>query len=141
MEHKRQFWIFAALSLLWAGIIFWQSSMPAAQSDAESLGALGWVQRLLPFMTNHLLRKAAHVTEFAILGGLLAAAADALRRKAFLAPYLLGLLWALGDETHQLYVPGRSGALTDVWVDFIGVVVGATVVWLCHRKHQKCKSQ
>lgn len=137
MERKRQFWIFTALSILWAGIIFWHSAMPAVQSDAESLGALGWVQRLLPFMTNHLLRKAAHVTEFAILGALLAAAAAGLRRRPYLAPYLLGLIWALGDETHQLYVPGRSGELTDVWIDFAGVILGATMIWLCLRRRRK----
>ena len=33
-----------------------------------------------------------------------------------------GLLTALTDETIQLFVPGRSGQVTDIWIDFSGVM-------------------
>ena len=39
-------------------------------------------------------------------------------------PVLGGLLTALTDETIQLFVPGRSGQVTDIWIDFSGVMTG-----------------
>ena len=38
-----------------------------------------------------------------------------------------GLLTALTDETIQLFVPGRSSQVTDVWIDFSGVMTGLIV--------------
>jgi VanZ family protein len=34
---------------------------------------------------------------------------------------------ALGDETIQLFVPGRSGQISDVWVDLTGVAIGCVL--------------
>ena len=42
-------------------------------------------------------------------------------------PMLGGLLTALTDETIQLFVPGRSGQVTDIWIDFSGVMTGLLV--------------
>ena len=42
-------------------------------------------------------------------------------------PVLGGLLTALTDETIQLFVPGRSGQVTDIWIDFFGVMTGLLV--------------
>ena len=41
-----------------------------------------------------------------------------------------GLLLALLTETIQLYVPGRSGGLTDVLIDFGGYLLGFSVIFL-----------
>lgn len=38
-----------------------------------------------------------------------------------------GLLVALTDETIQLFVPGRSGQVTDVWLDFLGILAGSVM--------------
>ena len=40
---------------------------------------------------------------------------------------MASLLTALTDETIQLFVPGRSGQVTDVWIDFSGVLTGLVV--------------
>ena len=42
-------------------------------------------------------------------------------------PILGGVLTALTDETVQLFVPGRSGQVTDIWIDFSGVMTGLMV--------------
>ena len=39
-------------------------------------------------------------------------------------PALLGVLTALCDETIQLFYAGRGSRVTDVWIDFAGVVTG-----------------
>ena len=66
-----------------------------------------------------ILRKLAHLTEYAILGALLA--------RALARPELaiaIGALYATSDEIHQHFVRGRHAAWYDVLIDTIGVSVG-----------------
>ena len=58
----------------WLLVIWGHSCLPAAQSGAESGALLAVVQDLLPWMTDHVLRKCAHFAEYAVLGALTAAA-------------------------------------------------------------------
>ena len=41
-----------------------------------------------------------------------------------------GMATALLDETIQLYVPGRTSSVRDVWIDFGGVIAGLFVALL-----------
>ena len=43
--------------------------------------------------------------------------------------FLGGVFYAGTDEFHQLFVEGRSGQLSDVFVDGAGVLVGMTVFY------------
>ncbi len=95
--------------LAWAALIFAFSSVP---SLGTGLG--GW---------DLVLRKLAHVAEYAVLGALLARAAGA----AWVA-LALGVLYAASDEVHQSFVAGRAGRPLDVAIDAVGVVVGI-VAW------------
>jgi len=69
------------------------------------------------------LRKLAHLTEYAVLGALLQRAL-ARPRLAILA----GGLYAASDEIHQHFVRGRHGAWYDVVIDTVGVTIGV-VAW------------
>lgn len=40
----------------------------------------------------------------------------------------LGALYAISDEIHQTFVPGRSGQVQDVLIDFLGVIIGICVL-------------
>jgi VanZ family protein len=93
----------------WAGLIFVLSSIPDLSTG---LGA--W---------DLALRKVAHAAEFAVLGFLLARAIG--RDGPALA---LGIAYAVSDEVHQHFVPGRLGSPLDVLVDAVGVVVGVLLV-------------
>lgn len=66
-----------------------------------------------------ILRKFAHVSIYALLGALLA---RALERDA--AALVCGIAYAVSDEVHQHFVPGRSGAVLDVGFDTLGVIAG-----------------
>jgi VanZ family protein len=90
--------------VLWAGIIFALSSVPSLSSG---LGT--W---------DVVLRKLAHVAEYAVLGALLA------RALPELAAQWAGMAYAVGDEVHQHFVAGRHGALLDVAIDASGVLAG-----------------
>ncbi len=69
------------------------------------------------------LRKLAHLTEYAVLGALLV---RALARPAL--AILAGGLYAASDEFHQHFVRGRHGVWYDVVIDTVGVTIGV-VVW------------
>jgi len=91
--------------LVWAGVIFAFSSIPSLGTD---LGTWDLV-----------LRKLAHLAEYAILGMLLL---RAVRRPA--VALALGGLYAVSDEVHQTFVEGRVGAVLDVAIDTLGVLAG-----------------
>jgi VanZ family protein len=91
--------------VVWAAVIFTFSSIPSL-----STGLGTW---------DVLLRKAAHMTEYAILGALLV---RALGRE--LPAFLAGVAYAVTDEIHQHFVDGRHAAAIDVALDSVGVAVG-----------------
>jgi VanZ family protein len=91
--------------LAWAALIFALSSVPDLGT-----GLGGW---------DLALRKVAHAAEYAVLGGLLLRATG---RTGF--AFLLGTLYAVSDEIHQAFVPGRMGSPLDVAIDVLGVVCG-----------------
>jgi VanZ family protein len=46
---------------------------------------------------------------------------------------LLALLYAISDECHQIFTPGRSASPFDVMIDMVGATVGL-VVWIRYHK-------
>lgn len=104
--------------LAWAAVIFAFSSIP---SLGTGLGPWDLV-----------LRKLAHLTEYAILGALLA---RALATPAW--ALALGTLYAVSDEVHQSFVRGRHGVWYDVAVDAVGVASGV-VLWRRTRGRVQC---
>lgn len=129
--------VFTVLAVLWLLVIWGQSMLPAEQSKGESGSLLLIVQQVLPWMTEHLLRKAAHFTEYAILGALCFCAFRFSCRYHLPAVLLCGMAAALTDETIQLFVPGRSGQVSDVWLDFAGYLCAALVCLLVVRVKRK----
>ena len=138
MSRKRQ--IFLVLCLCWLAVIWGHSCMPAAQSQAESEQVLWGLSGLFPFLTVHLVRKVAHFSEFFILGGLLAGLFDTRPGRPVTAPLLWAVLCALTDETIQLFVPGRSSQISDVWLDCAGAALAIAAVWLLRRRRKSCST-
>ena len=96
--------------VIWAAVIFTLSSIPSL-----STGLGTW---------DTILRKGAHLTEYAVLGGLLY---RALGREAL--ALAVGIAYAATDELHQYFVRGRHASPVDVAIDAVGVAVGM-LVWL-----------
>lgn len=134
---KSKFRVWLVLTLLWLGLIFLHSSMPADASNAESSGLLAVVRTVLPWMTHAMLRKVAHFIEFSVLGIFMTGMFRYASRFILLKPLAFTLVTALCDETLQLFVAGRSGRITDIWLDFSGAVCGTLITWLIFklRKH------
>ena len=91
--------------LVWAGVIFTFSSIPSLSTH---LGTWDLV-----------LRKAAHVTEYAILAALLRRATG-----SYAWAFGLAAAYAASDEFHQTFVRGRHGSPIDVGIDAIGILLG-----------------
>ncbi len=108
MNKKLKNWF---LVVLWIGIIFFFSHQPELKSD-------------LPNQWDFILRKLAHITEYAILTFLLIRALSNYqlsKRKIILWSVILAILYAISDEYHQTFIFGREGTIRDVCIDSSGV--------------------
>jgi VanZ family protein len=76
-------------------------------------------------LVDTLVKKGAHFGEYLVLGFLLgrALAAERARRTAF-AAVGLAIAYAISDELHQAFVPGRLPSPWDVGIDTLGAVAG-----------------
>ncbi|MEA4965874.1 MAG: VanZ family protein [Oscillospiraceae bacterium] len=139
MNQTQKRWAAAALTLLWIAFIFCRSLRDGTESTQESNFFLTRLLTILPGLTAYFVRKAAHFTEYLILGALLVRTMRAWEIADPLPAAFAGLLVALTDETIQRFVPGRSGSPIDVWLDFSGVVAGLLLVWLIRRLRKRSK--
>jgi len=112
--------------------IFRNSLENGAQSSARSQAVMQLVNGALAKvhlgpLSEHLIRKLAHFSEFALEGFLLMLCIR-VYTKHFVRhmswPLLGGMTTALMDETIQLHSPNRTSSVVDVWIDMSGVVAG-----------------
>ncbi len=108
-------WIFLwAPVVVWAGLIFIASSMP----DHRPVGSTG-----LPELLS---RKLAHVVEYGVLAYFVARALTGMGwaiRRVWAVGLLVCVLYAVSDEVHQSFVPGRFGKGRDVALDSLGAAL------------------
>ena len=114
MNKVKRFLSTWGLPLLWMAAIFGMSS-------------LGTNEPPEPHLATIVLKKIGHVTEYALLAVLFVRALTASRppaRWTAWAALTLTVLYAVTDEIHQTYVPGRHGQALDVLIDFGGALLG-----------------
>ena len=96
-----------------------------------------------PNLSDHIIRKIAHFTEYTVLGALLCSCAysfDRIKPIKFV-PYTvsIGLFTCFVDETIQLGIEGRSGQVSDMWIDFFGVLLGTAVMLVAFWIYRKIR--
>ena len=144
---------FTVIVIAIMAFIFFQSALPADLSSQESGRVVDLIIRLfqgiLPIDRQtmvFIVRKGAHFTEYTILGGVLVPAVKewmavdttpvpVVRER--ITAWLAGTLYAVTDEIHQFYVPGRSCELRDIGIDSCGVLAGVLVVSLLMRSKER----
>ena len=132
--------------MAWAAVIFLASTSFFSGSHTDS-----WLRpflvRLFPAASGHTIdaihagiRKTAHFTEYAVFGWLIARALRDERgwrlHHALLAVALAGS-YAVSDEFHQRFVPGRTAALGDVLIDTLGAATAQLMIamaWFRRRR-------
>jgi VanZ family protein len=108
--------------------------MPNSRALSLWLPVIGWAAVIFAFSSipglgtglgeaDTILRKGAHVTEYAIFGWLL------LRALGREFPALgIGIAYAITDEFHQSFVRGRHASPIDVLIDTVGLAIGIFVI-------------
>ena len=51
-------------------------------------------------------------------------------RNRIIYSLIIGMVYATSDEIHQKFIEGRSGQITDVMIDSMGVLFGILIVML-----------
>lgn len=141
LRVKKLLMIILILSTVY--FIFRASSENATESGSLSSTVTAFINSFLVKISENLtvsefiVRKAGHLTEFLILGVEISVYFRLLERKPWSLVVLSGLLTGLCDETIQLYVEGRFSSVTDVWIDFTGFLIGCALVYLIAKRSRK----
>ncbi len=149
---------------LWIAVVLWMAliftfSMETAAESSESSG--GFIRLLLETFDrdfsvlssadqhtmieslSYFVRKSAHFCIFGMLGLLVTSAVSTYRlspKNTALLSLGICALYAVSDEIHQYFVPGRACMLRDMLIDTCGASCGiAAVSFLIYivRKHRK----
>lgn len=86
--------------------------------------------------TSHIIRKAAHVTEYAVFTALVFLRLESAGKKRFFTAWGLGTLTGAIDETLQIF-SHRGSQVRDVLIDSAGALLGLCVVALVQRWRRK----
>lgn len=152
------FLIFLILVLFWMGVIFKFSSANGEKSTGTSRSSL---ERIITLFNKNIdknkleeivikydvvLRKCTHFCIYLVGGVLLYCMYFSLNKLinnglVYIKVYsvITGSLYAISDELHQYFVPGRSGEIKDVLLDSSGVITGLFLVWLLFKIIKKCR--
>lgn len=134
--------------ILWMFIIFLLSGQNAKESSNLSTGITEKIIEIIVPSFNdmsvlekadimdsihHIVRKTAHAAAYFMLGILCISVMQTNLIKPFKKIILsLGicLVYAISDETHQAFIPGRGPSPYDVGIDFCGSLIGILVFLL-----------
>ena len=153
-------WFLTCLTLFWMVFIFMMSSAGKDESNSQSGAVCEFIcehfvegyeemapeeQIQIQQKISFPVRKCAHLSEYAVLGALMTLTAASWRWEdeetmrtgetpggtvRILPVLAAGFLYAVSDEIHQIFVPGRSGEPRDVLIDTSGVLIGICLVRL-----------
>ena len=134
MKNKRLVLAWTLL-ILWMLFIFIMSSFNGVMSSNQSGSIATLIYNIFNISdtskVSFIIRKCAHVSEFFILGILVINLVSKYNVKhIYLISFIICVLYASSDEFHQLFVPGRSGQVTDIFIGMIGVVLGLSIYCL-----------
>ncbi len=98
---------------VWAVFIFYLSSIPDLKTSLKF---------------DFILRKISHVVEYLILvfflyRALIGSFNNINILRLFVYPASLSFLYAITDELHQSFVPGRNCSIQDVLIDSVGILI------------------
>lgn len=115
MKKKIRYWF---PTVLWFLVIFMFSTLESTPSNK----IIWW---------DFLIKKTAHITEYAILATLLfrSLKQSFSINKSLVFTFLICVLYAVSDEYHQSFVPGRHPKVYDVMFDTIGVSLSLFLIW------------
>lgn len=138
------FWGLATLGCM--VLIFFMSHKPASESAEMSGFIVEWllahgVGRRIADSLDFIVRKCAHMAEYFALTCCVSFLFIHIKRSCFgrvrISAAIIGALYAMSDEIHQLFVPGRAGRVSDVLIDSVGIAIAFLFVTLYFNWRQR----
>ena len=159
MKKKAKIIILTTITILWMVFIFSMSAKNATQSSNISGGFTYNVlntffgqfraidkttQDSIVEGLQFIVRKSAHFLAYEILGVLCFESLSTLdklsKKKTFFIALLISVLYAISDEIHQYFVPGRACQFRDVMIDSCGALFGIAVIVILKKMVNKIKN-
>ena len=143
--------IFLILIIIWMGLIFSLSAQTATDSGDLSGGIIDKIlnlfgKELADFDINEIdfmqfiIRKCAHMCIYVILSVLVTIELLMYSiKKQYILSCIISVCYAISDEIHQYFVPGRSCEVRDVLIDTFGVIIGMLIVKFGRKLADKTK--
>lgn len=137
-----------SLMLIWMAVIFYFSHQPAVRSHEQSSSIVKIIES---FIERHVspaivksadfsmslegvIRKCAHFASYFLLGIFSALSYSRITKKPFWLALCTGVLYAVSDELHQYFIPGRSCEIRDMLIDSLGALCAAAFFCFIWRK-------
>ena len=140
IENRRRyidlsFWGFATLGCM--SLIFFMSHKPAVESAEMSGFIVEWllahgIGKDLAGSLDFAVRKCAHMAEYFVLACCVSFLFIYIKKNYAIGVRIMALIisvmYAVSDEIHQLFVPGRAGKASDVLIDSIGIAFAFIII-------------
>ena len=163
-ENKKKIkYVKCIIAIICCIIIFSFSAVPATASTKQSKGLTYNVIKLLngnkltekelvklTKRVNPVIRKIAHFSIYMILAIFTYMFIEELNiksksekerlRKNIIYTCIFCIIYAIFDEIHQIYVPGRTGKVIDVIIDTLGACTGITIILIRNKFNYKKKN-
>ena len=130
------------LIVLWMILVFYLSNQIADDSAELSGGLTRKVLQILHIIDGKtveeqaiietVFRKLAHFCLYTAGGILILLHINLYKitgKRKILTSWFLGTAYAVTDEIHQLFIPGRSGEIRDVCIDSLGIIIGIILLF------------
>ena len=131
------------IMIIYYSFIIWSfSAQPAVESAGESRNITGFLYDKIAVhikmfgsmgkaafisTADKFVRKCAHFALYFVFSLIIYAYVNCFERNdliTILLVFLVGVIFAVSDEIHQLFVEGRGGQLRDVLIDSSGIMLG-----------------
>ena len=140
------------LIVLWMILVFYLSNQVANESSQLSGGLTRKILEVLHMLDGKtieeqaiietIIRKLAHFSLYAI-GGIIiflhVNLYEITEKRKVITSWTIGTAYAITDEIHQLFVPGRSGEIRDVFIDSLGIIIGIIIIRLIFKMIKRGK--
>lgn len=132
---KRKNIVGIILLLFWMGLIFFMSNQPGDVSQGQSDFVINFftsigieLNEYFGNIASLVIRKGAHFTEYMILFFLFRnVLKEYTNTNLNIYSILFVFLYAISDEVHQYFIPGREMRVLDVCIDTSGALLGALI--------------
>ena len=101
-------------------------------------------KEIILYKTESIIRKVAHFSIYTVDGFLLMGLLSTYKiqdKWRLIMTIGIGILYAMSDEFHQSFSPGRTPKVTDVYIDTLGIIVGALLVILIRMIYKKIRTK